>query len=89
MHGRPPLPWTENNRFGITHLGLTKLRREAASHAALHAGLFCHARTLGGLLFDALFDAADAQSLEKLTGRDRPRPVIQLRTDDALLFALP
>ena len=41
------------------------------------------------LLFDALFDEADAARLDKLIGPDRPRPVIQVRSDDALLLSLP
>ena len=41
------------------------------------------------LLFETLFDEADAARLDKLIGRDRPWPVIQVRSNDALLLALP
>lgn len=84
-----PLPWKRDNRFGIAHLGFSRLQREAVIEAAARGELFRHARTLGGLLFGALFDDADAAKLDGLIGPDRPRPVIQVRTDDPLLLSLP
>jgi TIR domain len=84
-----PLPWQKDNRFGIAHLGFFKLHREPATGAAARTELFRHARTLGSFLFEALFDEADAARLDKLIGPDRPRPVIQVRSDDPLLLSLP
>ena len=83
-----PLPWKPDNRFRVAHLEFSKLHREPAEGRA-HADLFRHARTLGTLLFEALFDEADTATLEKLIGPDRPRPVIQIRSDDPLLRSLP
>jgi len=84
-----PLPWTQDRRFGIAHLGFDKLHQQAVPEGTERAEMLRHARTLGELLFAALFDAADTQQLEQLIGPDRPRPVIQIRSDDALLLALP
>lgn len=84
-----PLPWQEDNRFGLAHLGFSKLQREAVAEAAARTELFRHARTLGSILFETLFDEADAARLDRLIGPDRPRPVVQVRTDDALLLSLP
>jgi hypothetical protein len=83
------LPWKHGGQFGIAHLGFTRLHRAAVIEDAERAELFRHARTLGGLLFATLFDEADAGRLEGLLGGDRPRPVVQIRTDDALLLSLP
>ena len=84
-----PLPWKKDNRFGIAYLGFSKLHREPVTEAAPRTELFQHARTLGSLLFDALFDETDAARLDELIGPDRPRPVIQVRSDDAVLLSLP
>ena len=84
-----PLPWRKDKRFGIAHLGFSKLHRHPVTKGAARTELFRHARTLGSLLFDALFDEADAARLDKQIGPDRPRPVIQVRSDDALLLSLP
>ena len=84
-----PLPWLKDNRFGIAHLGFSRLHRDPVTEGAARTELFRHARTLGSLLFDVLFDETDAARLNKLIGPDRPRPVIQVRSDDALLLSLP
>ena len=84
-----PLPWKRDNEFGIAHLGFSRLHQAPVTEASARAELFRHARTLGGLLFEALFDDPDAARLETLIGPDRPRPVIQVRSDDALLLSLP
>ncbi|WP_313927671.1 toll/interleukin-1 receptor domain-containing protein [Pseudoxanthomonas sp.] len=84
-----PLPWRQDQRFGVAHLGFSKLHQQAVTETADRTELFRHARTLGGLLFKALFDADDAGRLDQLTGRDRPRPVVQIRSDEDLLLALP
>jgi len=83
--GKPrnaPLSWKTDNRFGVAHFEFSKLHREPVIDGAARADLFRHARTLGSLLFEALFDGTDAATLEKLIGPDRPRPVIQIRSDD-------
>ena len=83
-----PLPWKQGNEFGIAHLGFTKLHEKPVADGTEHAEIFRHARTLGTALFDILFDAAEAE-FENLIGPDRPRPVVQVRSDDALLLSLP
>ena len=84
-----PLPWKQDNRFGIAHLGFSKLHQTPVTEGSARTELFRHARTLGGLLFQALFDEADAARLEKLISPARSRPVIQVRSDDTLLLSLP
>ena len=42
-----PLPWRKDKRFGIAHLGFSKLHREPVTEAAARTELFRHARTLG------------------------------------------
>jgi tetratricopeptide (TPR) repeat protein len=83
------LPWKRDTRFGLAHFEFTRLHPQAITDTATRTDLFRHARTLGGLLFETLFDAAEAATLEGLIGPDRPRAVIQVRSNDALLLALP
>ena len=86
---RIPLPWKKDNRFGLALMEFSKLHREPAQNGSAHAELYRHGRTLDGILFDILFDDADAAALRELTSPDRPRPLIQIRSDDTLLLSLP
>ncbi|MGI9505551.1 MAG: TIR domain-containing protein, partial [Geminicoccaceae bacterium] len=86
---RSTLPWKADNAFGIAHMEFSKLHREALPEGPGRADLFRHARTLGDALFSMLFDGDDAEKLKALMGGGRPRPVIQIRSGDALLRSLP
>jgi hypothetical protein len=65
------------------------LQRMPLDQGPERAEIFRQARALGGLLFGTLFDEAGAARLMRLVGIDRPRPVLQVRSDDAALLALP
>ena len=84
-----PLPWQKDNRFGIAHLGFSKLHRDPVTEGQRARSCSGMRAPWAALLFEALFDEADAARLDKLIGPDRPRPVIQVRSDDALLLSLP
>lgn len=84
-----PLPWKHDNRFRIAHLGFTKLHQVPVTERAERTELFRYALTLGNHLFEALFDEVDTARLDKLIRPGHPRPVIQVRSDNALLLSLP
>ena len=42
-----PLPWQKDKRFGIAHLGFSKLHRDPVTEGAARTELFRHARILG------------------------------------------
>ena len=86
---RSKLPWKQGSGFGIAHMEFSKLHREKLPEGPGRADLFRHARTLGDALFSMLFDDGDAEKLKKLMGGGRPRPVLQIRSGDALLRSLP
>ncbi|MEM8950969.1 MAG: tetratricopeptide repeat protein [Pseudomonadota bacterium] len=84
---RSKLPWeTEGSGFGLAFMEFNKLHREALAEGPGRADLFRHARTLGDALFSMLFDEKDVKAL---IGGGRRRPVIQIRSGDALLRSLP
>jgi tetratricopeptide (TPR) repeat protein len=82
-------PWRADNRFGVSLLLFDKLTREPVTTDAERAQLVRHATTLGGLLFDLLFDEAGRERLEKAMIPGRPRPLITLLSADDLLLSLP
>jgi hypothetical protein len=84
-----PAPWTVDNRFGIARLVFDRLSREAVTSAKDRADLVRHAATLGGLLFDLLFDAEGRERLQAATVPGRPRPLITIRSADDSLLSLP
>jgi|GEM_PF-1787132 len=84
-----PLPWKADKNFGIAHLEFGKLHRKTITEQTDRSDLFRHARVLGNALFETLFDAEEAQRLATAFTPDRPRPVIQIRSDDDLLLSLP
>jgi hypothetical protein len=67
----------------------SKLHRESLPEGAGQADLFRHTRTLGNALFSMLVDEGDAEKLKALMGGGRPRPVMPIRSGDALLRSLP
>ena len=84
-----PLPWKQSAEFGVAHLSFSRLYQTPVMENRDRADLFRHARTLGDLLFKALFDADAAVVLDGLLRPGRPRPVVQIRSDDDLLLSLP
>lgn len=84
-----PLPWNQDRQFAIAHPGFSKLHERPVTEAAARAEFHRHTRTLGSALFQTLFDTARAKRRDKLMGPDRPRPVVQIRSDDAVVLALP
>jgi len=82
-------PWRVDNRFGVSLLLFDKLTREPVTTDAEWAELVRHATTLGGLLFDLLFDEPGRARLEKAMVPGRPRPLITLRSADDLLLSFP
>ncbi|HZF08383.1 MAG TPA: tetratricopeptide repeat protein, partial [Thermoanaerobaculia bacterium] len=84
-----PAPWTVDNRFGIARLVFDRLSREAVTSEKDRADLVRHAATLGGLLFDLLFDAEGRDRLQAAMVPGRPRPLITIRSADDSLLSLP
>ena len=84
-----PLPWKADASFGVAYLEFGKLQREAMTEGTDRADLYRHAKTLGTVLFEALFEAQDAERLAKVFTPDRARPVVQIRSDEDLLLSLP
>jgi tetratricopeptide (TPR) repeat protein len=84
-----PAPWTVDNRFGVASLLFNRLSREAVTSEKDRADLIRHAATLGGLLFDLLFDAEGRERLQAAMVPGRPRPLITIRSGDDALLSLP
>jgi len=82
-------PWRVDNRFGVSLLLFDKLTREPVTTHVERAELVRHATTLGGLLFDLLFDEAGRERLKKAMVPGRPRPLITLRSADDFLLSFP
>ena len=83
------LPWKVDNGFALSLFQFQKLHREPLTTESGRADLFRHARVLGAAMFDMLFPSEEAQRLVKLLTPDRPRPVVQICSDDDLLLSLP
>ncbi|HVT59581.1 MAG TPA: tetratricopeptide repeat protein [Thermoanaerobaculia bacterium] len=82
-------PWEVDKRFGVARLIFNRLSHEPVTSEKDRADLVRHASTLGGLLFDLLFDAEGLERLRAAMVPGRPRPLITIRSDDDLLLSLP
>jgi tetratricopeptide (TPR) repeat protein len=84
-----PATWSQDKRFGVSRIMFDRLSREPIESAADRAALHGHAATLGGLLFELLFDDTGRELLRDATLTGRARPLITIRSDDVMLLALP
>jgi len=83
-------PWGVDHRFGRAFFGFNQLTKRALEEDAERAELYQHARTLGQLLFELLFDTEDcAKLLKQACIPGRPRPLVTIRSDDDVLLSLP
>ena len=91
--GRPPrthpAPWRGEARFTVARIEFARLTREPVGDDRSRALLHGHAATLGGLLFDLLFDAKALELLRAATIPGQPRPMVTIRSDDDLVLSLP
>ncbi|HMF38172.1 MAG TPA: toll/interleukin-1 receptor domain-containing protein, partial [Isosphaeraceae bacterium] len=91
--GRPPrtlpAPWRGDTRFTVARIEFARLTREPVGDDRSRAELHGHAATLGGLLFDLLFDARALDLLREATIPGQPRPLVTIRSDDDLVLSLP
>ena len=91
--GRPPrthpAPWRGEARFTVARIEFARLTRESVGDDRSRAELHGHAATLGGLLFDLLFDAKALELLRAATIPGQPRPLVTIRSDDDLVLSLP
>ena len=91
--GRPPrthpAPWRGEARFTVARIEFARLTREPVGDDHSRAVLHGHAATLGGLLFDLLFDAQALELLRAATIPGQPRPMVTIRSDDDLVLSLP
>jgi tetratricopeptide (TPR) repeat protein len=86
---RVTLPWKVDNRFGLALHFYDRLTHEAVTTDRDRAELFERATTLGSGLFELLFEDEDRALLDRAMMPGRPRPLITLRSDDAMLLSLP
>jgi hypothetical protein len=84
-----PAPWSQDNRFGVSRIMYDRLAREPIRSDADRAALHTHATTLGGLLFDLLFDDTGRGLLRDATLIGQARPLVTIRSDDVGLLSLP
>ncbi len=82
-------PWNQDSRYTTSRILFDRLTREPVRSDADRADLHGHATTLGGLLFDLLFDEVGLTLLRDATLTGRARPLVTVRSDDVLLLALP
>jgi hypothetical protein len=91
--GRPhrthPAPWRGETRFTVARIRFARLSRESLGDDRSRADLHRHAVTLGGSLFDLLFDARALELLRAATIPGQPRPMVTIRSDDDLVLSLP
>jgi hypothetical protein len=91
--GRPPrtapAPWRGEARFTVACIEFARLTREPVGDDRSRTELHGHAATLGGLLFDLLFDAKALELLSAATIHGQPRPLVTIRSDDDLVLSLP
>ncbi len=91
--GRPPrshpAPWRSEARFSNARIGFDRLTRKPVGDDHSRAELIGHAATLGGLLFDLLFDSQALELLKAATIPGQPRPLVTIRSDDDLVLSLP
>ena len=91
--GRPPrthpAPWRGEARFTVARIEFARLTRESVGDDRSRAELHGPAATLGGLLFDLLFDAKALELLRAATIPGQPRPLVTIRSDDDLVLSLP
>ena len=84
-----PPPWAADTRFTVARLGFETLTREPILDDGARAKLHAHAATLGGLLFNLLFDANGLNLLRQATQPGRPRPLVSVWSGDDVLLSLP
>ncbi len=84
-----PAPWRVEARFTVARIEFARLTREPVGDDRSRAELHGHAATLGGLLFDLLFDAKSLELLHAATIPGQPRPLVTIRSDDDLVLSLP
>jgi hypothetical protein len=84
-----PTPWSQANRFGASRIMFDRLAHEAIRSDADHAALHTHATTLGGLLFELLFDDTGRDLLRDATLTGQARPLVTIRSDDVALLSIP
>ena len=65
------------------------MSRKPVSDDQSRTELFGHAATLGGLLFDVLFDPQALELLSAATIPGQPRPLATIRSNDDLVLSLP
>ena len=82
-------PWAGALGFTVARLGFNRMTREAVRDDASRAELTGHAATLGGLLFDLIFDGEGRALLDHATRAGRPRPLVSLLSGDDVLLSLP
>lgn len=82
-------PWKVDNRFGLALHFYERLTREPVTTDLDRADLFARATSLGGLLFNVLFDEEGRERLQQAMIPGRPRPLITIRSEEDELLALP
>ncbi len=84
-----PAPWRVEARFTVARIEFARLTRESLNDDRSRAELHGAAATLGGLLFDLLFDARALELLRAATIPGQPRPLVTIRSNDDLVLSLP